>query len=764
MSALDVTPLVRRVVVDREGLVNRLGLTINVSHSRLDDIRVKLIAPSGRAAELAFTEAASAANDEIRIRRELLAPLIGEPLNGTWSLSLRDESTGVTGHLVGWSLSLDSQVVVENFERGLDIPDPVERASEDLWFSPDGRYAIARARQSDSARLWDLDAARAARTIAVPANESVLGLGPDANFLVTMDQDSINLWQTTSGRRSAVIDVGAVGTDAVLAADRDHVLVPLRSDIDTRYELWSLASGAIVAQHIVAGAPALISMDATGRHLALADYDRAVRVWDIVAGELVAQIDLSSQPSEIVLAANGESLGVVHGNQGFSLWRVAAPATPVLQVTDRNRWHIAFSPSGARFLAGNLSHGYQVYRSSDGAISSPLFDAGVAPDSEMLIGFSGDERTVLTAARGGLARFWAAPATSLSANGATAGLQSLGAAGDTIMAVSPGGERIAIGDKSGQVHVRRIDATVGEIAVTTEDLNFVGHRGAVVALIFNRDASLVASAGADGTVRIWDSNSGQPRPFFASAFSSTVVRMAFSPSAERLAILSGPRVWIMDVASGAVLADVELGEQHTGLTFAADGELYVGSDSGLLRGLYADRTGNWHLRSVWQGSSAIRQIEASIARQQIVIVDGGNEARLLDIASGAVGTSTLRLPDAVTEVAYSRDNSRVLFKTGSWIHRALIAPDGLYWSDAVRAPKSLTGSRMAFDPGSAGHGGAGNDSVLVLTRDTGLARIAELHFDYDAGPALVGNRHELLDEWTRKIRGETPIGFVREGF
>ena len=52
ISALEVLPLVRRVVVDRAGAVSRIGLTVNVSHSRLDDLRLRLIAPSGRAVEL----------------------------------------------------------------------------------------------------------------------------------------------------------------------------------------------------------------------------------------------------------------------------------------------------------------------------------------------------------------------------------------------------------------------------------------------------------------------------------------------------------------------------------------------------------------------------------------------------------------------------------------------------------------------------------------------------------------------------------------
>lgn len=774
MSALEVTPLVRRVVIVRGGLANRVGLTVNVSHARLDDIRMKLIAPSGRTVELAFDQLASSANDEIRISREQLSPLIGEPLNGTWSLSLRDESTGVSGHLVGWNLSLNSQVVVENFERGLDIPDPVEIASENLWFSADGRYAIARALQSDSARLWNLNSAEAARTIAVPANERVLGLSANAEYLVTTTQDTINMWRTTSGRRSAVLDVGAGGTDAILGADGEHLLVPRRSDIDTLFELWSLSSGRVVAKLSVAGAPALVAMDATGKHLAVADYDRAVRIWDISAGELVSQIDLASQPSQIELSANGESLGVVHGDEGVSLWRTDRPKAPVLQESSRDEWQIAFSQSGARFLAGNVRQGFQAYRSSDGAISGPLLDAGVEAGGQKLLAFSADEKMIVTAARNGIARFWAAPPTAAAVtNSASAdimpGHQLWSASGDTITVISPGGERIAIGDSSGHVHVLQIDAGAREIGAEREEISFLGHRGPVVAMVFNNDASLVASAGADGTVRIWDGSSGLPRPFYGSASASTVGRMAFSPSSAQLAILSGQRTWIMDVETGAVLADIELGELHAGLTFAVDGQLYLGGESGALRSLYADRTGNWHLRNVWQGSDAIRQIEFSAIRQQIVIVDGRNEARLLDISSGRIGSTVLQLPDTVTEIAFSRSEARVLFKTGLWIHQALVSPAGLVWADAIRAPKSLSGSRMAFDRQAiadkeALHGDYENDRVLVLTRDTGFAKIAEMHFDYDAGPALFGNRGGLIAEWTQKVRGEIPIGFVREGF
>jgi hypothetical protein len=281
---------------------------------------------------------------------------------------------------------------------------------------------------------------------------------------------------------------------------------------------------------------------------------------------------------------------------------------------------------------------------------------------------------------------------------------------------------------------------------------------------------LVASAGADGTIRIWDAQSGLPRPFYGRASVSTIDRMAFSPSGQELAVLSGQRVWIMNAESGAVLADIDLGEQHSDLIFARDQQIFLGGESGTLLNLYADRTGNWHLRNVWQGDAAIRRLAVSPARQQVVIVDEQNRATLLDPADGRVGAALLQLPDSVTDIAFSPSESRVLFKTALWIHRALVSPGGLIWTDAVRAPKALVGSGMVFEtpgnlPRDESHiSDAAGDRVLVLTRDTGLVELAELRFSYSDGPALVGTRTSLINRWTEKLRGPAATGFVREGF
>ncbi len=78
MTALEVVPLVRRVVMDRSGSVSRIGLTLNISHARLSDLRIKLIAPSGRAVEVETGLERASSGDDIRIAPQQLRDMIGE--------------------------------------------------------------------------------------------------------------------------------------------------------------------------------------------------------------------------------------------------------------------------------------------------------------------------------------------------------------------------------------------------------------------------------------------------------------------------------------------------------------------------------------------------------------------------------------------------------------------------------------------------------------------------------------------------------------
>ena len=679
-------------------------------------------------------------------------------------MSLRDEAVGVSGHLMSWSLSLNSQVVVETFDRGLDISDPVERESENIWFSADGRYAVARALQSDSARVWDLAYARAARTIAVPAAERVLGLTANASSLVTSTLTTVNLWRTADGVRATTLEFDGFLNDAAVSDDGRSLLVVSQSEADTIFEVWSLDQAERLARLAIAGVPALYAVNADATRLAVADYDRAVRVWDLAEGELIAQVGLQAQPDRIALSPNGNSVGILASTFGVSVWDVNAPEQAIFSETGDDNWYFSFSPSGAQFLAGNGREGLQAYRSIDGVPVGPLIDGGVSTSGQALAGFSADESLVATIGSDGRARLWRLSGTAASAGPGTATRSAaVQGAANIVAAVSRDGRRVAFGDTSGHVHIEAVGETSAAIAAEDDDVSFVGHGGAVRTLVFSADGTVVASAADDGSIRIWDASSGLPRPHYARAPLASTEYMAFSADAGHLAVLGGQRLWIMDTATGRELASIEVGNLHFGLEAGDGPRFFLAGADGALRTAYADPTGSWHLSTVWQGTSGLRWMAVAPTRGRVAVIDQNLEARLLDIDDGSVGAATVQLPAPLEEVSWSPNESRLLFRTGRWIHRALVTPSGLMWSDSVRAPKSVAGATIAYEHGT-GEALSSGDTVLILARDTGAVGFQSLQFGYRSGDSLIGRRGDLLRTWTERLNGLPVNEFVREGF
>jgi len=753
ITALEVTPLVRRVIVDREGVVNRVGLTINLSHARATDLRIKVIAPSGRAVEVTPGVERASSNEDLRIPAAQLREFIGEPLAGTWSVSIRDEELGLAGRLVGWNLNLNSQGLVEDFQRGLNISDPVERETNNVWFSDDGRYAVARAMQSDSARVWDLSFAKPVRAVAVNELEQLIGLSAGARLLVTATQDAIHLWNTTTGDRVATLPVGAASATSRLTADGTQLFVRRRSDIDTTFELWSLDTATISSTLNIAGTPALVSLDPTGSRIAVADYDRAVRIWSMRDGVLLTQIDLAAQPSEVSLSSGGEVLGVVLGTDGASLWRVDQPKEPLLEETGSGHWQLVFSASGARALIGRSETGFQVRNTADGRALGPPLGAAATPDTSSLLAFSTDEQIIVTSGGNSIARFWRAPTVPTHADSSveSAGLSVWPPSGDVVAVATPDAKKIVIGDQQGNVRVQSADTGRAEMRREAQSISYFGHHASITHLEVSRDGLLAASAAKDNTVRVWNLSDASPRQFIGSVPGAAIDRLVFSPSGTRLGILNGSNVEIIDASTGERLVRFDLNENHQGIAFAADDRLYLGGESGALR-LLAQHSGeNWGMQTLWQGGAAIRMLEASPKSRFLVLVDQNNLAQLFSLAEGRIGEMTLQLPAAVAEISFSPTGYRVLFRTNNWIHRASSAGTGLVWIDAILAPKSLRSARMVFGDSAANESAALGNLLYLPVAGDGQARLAKLSFVSAGGAGLFGSKEELLEEWRSKL-------------
>jgi len=755
VTALEVSPLVRRVIVDRTGTVSRIGLTLNISHTRLSDLRIKLIAPSGRTVELEVVVERASSSDDIAVPSAQLQPLLGESLEGTWSLSVRDENPGIAGQLVGWNLKLNSQGAVEEFQRGLNIPEPVERETDNVWFDARGRYAVARAMQSDSARIWDLAFGEPLRAIAVNESETLIGLDSGARRLVTATQDTVNLWDTTTGAKIGSIPVGAASGSAILTVDGTHLFVERRSDIETRLELWSLDERAITSELVVAGAPSLVTVDAGGARVAVADYDRAVRVWELASGELLAQIDLSAQPSSISLAAGGNTLGVIYGDLGLSLWNVDRPQQALLETSGNGQWQLRFSPSSRSVVAGKPDIGFQVFSTTDGQVIGTPVGVRNASNSKDVLLFSHDEQTLVTGTGDGKLRFWKAPQVNVAESTDTVrDHQVWSPSGSRVSVTVPGAAKIAVGDPSGHVHLLAAGSTREDLQLINDDVSFFGHNSPVRALAAARDGSVLASAAADNTVRVWSAENGEPLPFVVDVAGSRVLHMAFSTDASILALLNDESLELVSVADGEPIVSFDLDEPHNGVAFAGNNRLFIGAQSGVLRSVDIDDAGSWRIRQVWQGDAPVRMLEASPRGHFLVLVDALHRASQFDLSEGQMSAGALTLPGPVRDVTFS-SGGRVLMHTARWVHRISSSSSGLMWLDSVFVPNALPGRQIVHggvDPADSGT----HRAYLPVVRN-GFVELVELGFRAPSSPGLFGNKDELLAEWRVRLNGDSAL-------
>ncbi|WP_406200481.1 proprotein convertase P-domain-containing protein [Streptomyces europaeiscabiei] len=105
----DAGGLTDAITLEGAGTVRELTVTIDIEHRRIGDMRVVLLAPSGRRALLHNRTGGDTKNLRLTLTSQppsLLAPLVGDAVAGSWKLKITDAVTPAAGTLRSWKIAI----------------------------------------------------------------------------------------------------------------------------------------------------------------------------------------------------------------------------------------------------------------------------------------------------------------------------------------------------------------------------------------------------------------------------------------------------------------------------------------------------------------------------------------------------------------------------------------------------------------------------------------------------------------------------------
>jgi WD40 repeat protein len=475
--------------------------------------------------------------------------------------------------------------------------------------SPDGRL-VATGNYGGRAEIWDVARREPVHVLRGHHHPvTAIEFSPDGKLVAAANGDgTVEIWNVATGKPRLSPQGHSNGLTGVAFSPDGRLFAT--SGLDRTVEIRRVATGTKLKTIRVSNAVVNdVAFSPNGERIATTSADNIARLWDLSTGRMLERFPgTSDQPIDVAFSPDGKEIATAGLDGAARIWDITDKLDPIdLDAADATLQDLAVRPDGATIVAGALDGRTFVWNANTGA----RLAATQSPYGG-ISGLASDPSGSRLAVAGSGA--WASPLSK--------GDQPLKLSGAQFyrIAFSPDGTRIAAAGVDGTVPIW--NAETGDLETTLK-----GQTDSVADVAFSPDGAEIATASLDRTVWVWDAVSGKVLKTL-TGHSNPVDAVAFSPDGSRIATASfdgTARVW--DAATGRNIAEMRGHDNKvTDVAFTADGARIL-------------TTSLDHTARFWDASSGeqMREVDAGSPLAAGSMVPASNDA----VVVGANGTARI---------------------------------------------------------------------------------------------------------------------------